>query len=228
MLFTVIHRALGVRDSSGLSIKLVLASFMTALTAVLAQIRFSLGPIPYTMQNMGVIMAGLLLPPKYAAVSMGLYLLLIALGLPLASGFAGGLAIILGFTGGYLVGFVLASPIMSFLSRAYLRKRNIDLAEVGRRDVAVLMLISLIAALPIYALGFLVFSLYAIPSSKIFSWAANVSSRVGLGGGSEITVLFAASVLVFIPQDLLMDHLLAILSAKAVAKVLKARGVRID
>ncbi|MCY0868905.1 MAG: biotin transporter BioY [Desulfurococcus sp.] len=208
--------------------KLALAAFTTSLTAVLAQIRFNVGPIPYTMQNMGVVMAGLLLPPAYATLSMGLYLLLIALGLPLASGFTGGLAVVLGYTGGYLAGFVIASPLMSILTRFYLRRKSVKLSQIGKREVIVLLAISLIAVLPVYFLGFLVFSLYAIPGSKLYSWSSSVSSWIGLNGDSRILVLLVSSVLIFIPQDLFMDHLLAIVSSRAIAKLLEARGIRVD
>ena len=209
-------------------VKLVLTSFMTALTAVLAQVKFNLGPVPYTMQNMAVMLTGLLLPPKYAAASLALYLLLIALGLPLASGFAGGLAVLLGFCGGYLAGFVIAAPRMSILSRAYLRRRGIDLSSIKGRDVAVLLLLSLISALPIYVLGFLVFSYYAAPNTEIYSWSLSVGNWLGASPTSRFLLLFTVSVLIFIPQDLFMDHLLAIAVARGIAKVLKARGLSID
>ncbi len=209
-------------------VKLVLTSFMTALTAVLAQVKFNLGPVPYTMQNMAVMLTGLLLPPKYAAASLALYLLLIALGLPLASGFAGGLAVLLGFCGGYLAGFVIAAPLMSILSRAYLRRRGIDLSSIKGRDVAVLLLLSLISALPIYVLGFLVFSYYAAPNTEIYSWSLSVGNWLGVSPTSRFLLLFTVSVLIFIPQDLFMDHLLAIAVARGIAKVLKARGLSID
>ncbi len=209
-------------------IKLVLTSSVAALTAVLAQVKFNVGPIPYTMQNTAVVLAGLLLPPKYAAASMVLYLLLIALGLPLASGFTGGLAVLIGFTGGYLAGFTLAAPLMSILSRAYLRRKKINLSEIKGHDVAVLLLFSLISALPIYVLGFLVFSHYAVPNTKLYSWSMSVGECLGINSTSKLLILLTTSVLIFIPQDLLMDHLLAVAVAKGIAKVLKARGVSVD
>lgn len=209
-------------------VKLVLTSFMTALAAVLAQVKFNVGPVPYTMQNMAVMLAGLLLPPKYAAASLALYLLLIALGLPLASGFAGGLAVILGFCGGYLAGFVIAAPLMSILSRAYLRRRGVDLSDIRGKDLGVLLLLSLISALPIYVLGFLVFSYYAVPGTGIYSWSLGVGNWLGVSATSRFLLLFTVSVLIFIPQDLFMDHLLAIAVARGIAKALKARGLSID
>ena len=209
-------------------VKLVFMASIAALTAVLAQVKFNVGPIPYTMQNMAVILAGLLLPPKYAAASMGLYLLLVALGLPLASGFTGGLAVLLGFKGGYLAGFLIAAPLMSVLSRGYLRYRKVDLSRISRYDAVALLLTSLVSATPIYVLGFLVFSHYAVPGTKLYSWSAAVGGWLGISTSSDFLVLLTTSVLIFIPQDLLMDHLIAVTVAKGIAKVLKARGVSVD
>jgi len=204
--------------------RLTMMALMCAVTAVMAQVRFNVGPIPYTMQNVGVILSGLLLPPAYAAGAMSLYLMLIALGLPLAAGFAGGPSVILGYCGGYLVGFVISAFLMSLLSRAYLRIRGIGLGEVKGKDFAALLALSFVAILPTYILGFIIFSFYALPGSALYGWSAKVSSWLGLGTHGVLTLLIA-SVLIFIPQDLLMDHVIAIAVAKSVAGLLKSKGV---
>jgi len=204
--------------------RLTMVALMCAVTAIMAQVRFSVGPVPYTMQNVGVILSGLLLPPAYAAGAMLLYLLLIALGLPLAAGFAGGLSVILGYCGGYLVGFVISAFLMSLLSRAYLRWRGVELSEVKGKDFAALLALSFVAILPTYVLGFMVFSLYALPGSVLYGWSVKVSSWLGLRV-SGVTALFIASVLIFIPQDLFMDHVIAIAVARGIAGLLKSKGV---
>ncbi len=209
---------------SGGAYRLTMVALMCAVTAVMAQVRFSVGPVPYTMQNVGVILSGLLLPPAYAAGAMLLYLLLIAFGLPLAAGFAGGPSVILGYCGGYLVGFVISAFLMSLLSRAYLRWRGIELSEVRGKDFAALLALSFVAILPTYVLGFIVFSFYALPGSALYEWSVKVSSWLGLGARG-IAALFIASVLIFIPQDLLMDHVIAIAVARGVAGLLKSKGV---
>ncbi len=204
--------------------RLTMIALMCAVTAVMAQVRFSVGPVPYTMQNVGVILSGLLLPPAYAAGAMLLYLLLIALGLPLAAGFAGGPSVILGYCGGYLMGFVISAFLMSLLSRAYLSWRGIELSEVQGKDFVVLLALSFVAILPTYVLGFIVFSFYALPGSVLYGWSVRVSSWLGLGARG-LTALFISSVLIFVPQDLLMDHVIAIVVARGVAGLLKSKGV---
>lgn len=204
-----------------------LVAFTTAFTFISAQLRFYLGPVPYTMQNMAVVLSGLLLPPRYALASQLLYLLLIALGLPAAAGFRGGLGVLLGYTAGYLWAFPIASLLMSLLSRAYLRARCGRLSNLSRTDMLSLWLLSLPAVLPMYVLGYIVFLHYAIPDSRLYAWAEDVVGSIGFGTGDPLTVLFIASVLVFIPQDMLMDHVLAVLSARSIARLMESRGLKL-
>jgi len=207
------------------TLRLPLAASLAALTGFLAQVSFRVGPVPYTMQNTAVILAGLLLPPRWAALSQLLYLLMVALGLPVASGFRGGLVVLLGYTGGYLAGFPIASALMSYLTRAYLRLAGRKLSSTGFRDVAALLALLAVAAAPVYVLGFLVFSYYALGSSRLLSWSEGIASALGLGNLPTLLVLFVASVLVFIPQDLLVDHAIAVVTARWASKLLEYRGV---
>lgn len=62
--------------------------------------------VPFTMQTFGVFLVLLLLGGKYGTLSVTVYLLLGAVGAPVFAGFSGGLGILMGSTGGYLVGFL--------------------------------------------------------------------------------------------------------------------------
>ena len=75
-------------------------------------------PVPIVLQNMFVVLAGILLTPAWSAAAVGVYLLLGAIGLPIFAGATGGLAHFNGPTGGYLVGFLMAAPATSFLIRS--------------------------------------------------------------------------------------------------------------
>jgi len=205
-----------------------LAAAMVALACVTAQLKFNVGPVPYTMQNVAVVMSGMLLPPTYAALAMAAYVALIAIGAPVAAGFTGGLAVVLGYCGGYLFGFIISAFLMSLLRRAYLSVRNIGLHEIGIKDFAALLGLSLVALLPTYILGYLVFMHYAVPGSLLYKWSSYVASWLGLRGVSSAFMLFVVSVLIFIPQDLFMDHVIAITASKGVAKLLLGKGVRIE
>ena len=81
-----------------------LTGVMAAGMAVCAWISVP-GPVPFTLQTMGVFLAVGLLGGRLGSLAVGAYLLLGAVGLPVFSGFSGGVASFAGPTGGYLVGF---------------------------------------------------------------------------------------------------------------------------
>lgn len=84
-------------------------ALMAALMCALGPLSVPIGPIPVTLTNLVIYLAVWLLGAKGATISTLVYLLLGAVGLPVFSGFQGGLAKLVGPTGGYLVGFLLVS-----------------------------------------------------------------------------------------------------------------------
>jgi len=86
--------------------------------AGMAQVRIPLPftPVPITGQTFAVLVVGASLGSRRGAASLALYLLLGVLGLPFFAGGASGLAVLLGPTGGYLVGFVVASSLVGLLA----------------------------------------------------------------------------------------------------------------
>ena len=82
----------------------------TALMAVCAWISIP-APVPFTLQTFGIFFAAGLLGKNKGTIAVLVYILLGAIGLPVFSGGRGGLGIILGETGGYIMGFLPASYI---------------------------------------------------------------------------------------------------------------------
>lgn len=80
-----------------------------ALMAVCAWLAVPVGDIAVTMQTFGVFLTLMLLGGGKGTAACGVYLLLGAVGLPVFSGFQGGIAVLLGPTGGYLFGFLVLS-----------------------------------------------------------------------------------------------------------------------
>ncbi len=68
------------------------------------------GPVPVTMQNLFVVMSGMLLGPRAGATSQAVYLLMGLMGLPVFSG-GGGPGYVMSPTFGYLLGFIAASAV---------------------------------------------------------------------------------------------------------------------
>ena len=83
--------------------------------------------VPFTLQTFGVFLAVGVLGGKRGSLSVLIYLLLGAIGVPVFAGFSGGLTAILGSTGGYIVGF-LFSAIVMWVMEAVLGKKTWVLA----------------------------------------------------------------------------------------------------
>lgn len=84
-----------------------MAGLLAACTAVLAQIVIPIGPVPFNLAVFGAFLAGMLLSPGMAVLSMTTYWLMAAIGLPVMAGLQGGLGAVLSPTGGYVAGYLL-------------------------------------------------------------------------------------------------------------------------
>jgi len=120
---------------------IVLSSLMAALMAVGAYIHVPIGPVPIVLTNLFALLSGLLLGSRWGLISAAIYLLVGAIGMPVFYGGKGGLAHILGPTGGYLFGYTLCAWLTGFISER-LRHR------LGGEILAVM-----IGSLMIYGLG---------------------------------------------------------------------------
>jgi biotin transport system substrate-specific component len=137
-----------------------------ALTAGAAQIAFTApwSPVPYTGQTAAVLLVGTALGARLGIASMLLYVAAGSVGLPVYAGGAAGIDQLLGATGGYLLGFVLAAALVG------------RLAEHGW-DRSVLRAAALMTAgnLVIYALGVPVLAAtFAMPIGEAVSRGALV------------------------------------------------------
>ncbi len=92
---------------------MLFAAMMAAITAVMGLFPgIPLpGGVPIVLQNMGIMLAGSLLGKRGGGLSILLFVLLVASGLPLLSGGRGGLGVLAGTSGGY----ILSWPLMAFL-----------------------------------------------------------------------------------------------------------------
>ena len=68
--------------------------------------------VPFTLQTMGVFTAVGLLGGKRGTTAVLVYILMGAIGLPVFSGFTGGMGILFGSTGGYIIGFLASALFM--------------------------------------------------------------------------------------------------------------------
>lgn len=109
--------------------KTVQIALMTVFIAVCAWITIP-SYVPFTLQTFGVYLSLLLLGGKKGFVSILLYILLGAAGLPVFSGAGSGFGYILGPTGGYLFGFVLCS-LLFVIAEAAAKEKIKNFAVLG-------------------------------------------------------------------------------------------------
>lgn len=112
------------------------------IVSLCAQIYVPIKPVPFTGQTFGVLIVGGALGFRRGGLSLGLYLLLGMIGLPIFAEAKSGVDVVLGTSGGYLVGFVLAAAVLG------------RLAELGwDRQIGGSLGAMLIGTVLIYAVG---------------------------------------------------------------------------
>ena len=148
--------------------------------------------IPFTLQTFGIFVTVGVLGGKRGSFAVFIYLLLGAIGVPVFAGFTGGMGVLLGNTGGYIIGF-LASALLMWLMEKLLGKKTWVLA--------LSMVLGLIAC---YAIGTAWF---------IIAYAKNTGS-IGL-----VTAL-GWCVIPFIIPDII-KIVLALIVSNRVSKLMK-------
>ncbi len=106
---------------------IVLVALFAALMAALGAFPPLMIPaiaVPITAQSMGPMLAGGILGAKRGALSMLLFVVLIAVGLPLLPGGRGGLAIFAGPTAGFILGWIAAAAVTGLLIERFWRGLN--------------------------------------------------------------------------------------------------------
>ena len=93
-----------------------LVVLFSAFVALTAQVEIPLWPVPLTLQTLGALFTGAVLGSRRGALALLLYLAEGAVGLPVFAGGASGVGHMLGPTGGYLVGFVVAAGVVGWLA----------------------------------------------------------------------------------------------------------------
>jgi len=121
---------------------LVLIALGAAIVALTAQIYIPTQPVPFTAQTLGVLVVGGALGFRRGAAALALYVLVGALGVPIYAEGKAGADAVLGVTGGYLLGFILAAAVVG------------RFAELGwDRHLGGAVVMMLAGTVSIYALG---------------------------------------------------------------------------
>jgi len=173
------HRFFRYRNEADVTNGVALALALAAATGLAAQIRIPLPftPVPITLQTFVVLLAGVVLGARFGGLSQGLYVGLGAAGVPWFQGLGGGVGHLLGPTGGYLVGFVVAAAAVGHV---------VDRYPAVRRLPALLVVLAVANFLLVYGVG--------LP--WLYAWSAFVA-------GEPITVaeLLTIGLFPFVPGD---------------------------
>lgn len=164
---------------------LVLMGLSIALIASGSFIAVPFGPVFFTLQTMMLGLVICLLPPRYALGAVAGYLALGALGLPVFSGMRGGIGMFAGPTGGYLVGFLIAAAVVTFLRSCILKPATAS--EQNYRHALWFLPVVDVTSLVLFSL------LYYVPGCVWFAYSTGVSLEAS----------FITAILPFIIPDLL-------------------------
>ena len=108
-----------VMEEKGIQATLLRVVVGITLMYLSSQICFLIGPVPISLQTLGAMLIGFYYRPIDAAWSVGSFLCLGAMGLPIFSAHRFGILHLLGPTGGYLFGFSIAAVVVSFLRERF-------------------------------------------------------------------------------------------------------------
>lgn len=113
-------------QESSTATKVLMSLLMACFTGIMAQIIIPLPwtPVPITAQTFAVLCSGLFLGKKYGCLSQILYVVLGIAFIPWFGGMTGGIEVLLGSTGGFLIGFIIASYFIGAIRDKYADARN--------------------------------------------------------------------------------------------------------
>lgn len=140
--------------------KMVYIALCAALMAICSWISIPT-TVPFTLQTFGVCVAVGLLGTQAGFLSVLVYILLGAVGLPVFAGFSGGVGALFGMTGGYIIGFLFTALVVGIITKVF------------GRSVPVLVIAMVLGIAVCYAFGTAWFMIvYAKSSGPIGIMAA--------------------------------------------------------
>ena len=175
---------------------LSISCLMACITGIMAQIRIPLPwtPVPITGQTFAVMLSGVMQGGFWGSISQLFYITGGIAGIPWFSGFNAGIKYLLGPTGGYIAGFILASAFVGMITDGNIRARKLRL---------LLPLMLLANFVLIYGPGVL----------HLAVWNKLVTGR-----WESMTNLIFAGVLPFIPGDIIKILVSAIVATTLAPK----------
>lgn len=109
-----------------------MAVVVAALTGAFAQVAlpYPLSPSPFTLQTVGVYLAGLLLGPLWGGFALLLYGVVGAAGVPIFANFGAGMGVVTGPTGGFIMTFPIAAAVIGAIVHRGVTPRRLDTVSI--------------------------------------------------------------------------------------------------
>ncbi|MBE6777864.1 MAG: biotin transporter BioY [Ruminococcaceae bacterium] len=111
--------------------QLVTAALLTAVLCVLAPVTVPVGVIPLSAATLGVYLVAGMQKVHTATLSVAVYILLGALGVPVFAGYNAGMGLLTGITGGFLIGYVACAAVSSAIIGGKIKGWRVPLAFVA-------------------------------------------------------------------------------------------------
>lgn len=114
------------RNNASTQTMVALSFLFACFTGLMAQVTIQVpwSPVLITFQTFAVLLAGVFLGSKYGGLSMIIYTVLGVLGMPWFSNMNHGLAGILSASGGFIIGFIIASIVIGYVFDNYVNSRK--------------------------------------------------------------------------------------------------------
>jgi biotin transport system substrate-specific component len=154
---------------------MILSALFVALVVIGGKIIIPMAPAPITLQTLVIMLAGSILGARWGAASILVFVALIAVGLPLSASGQGGLAAILGPTGGYILSWPIAAFVIGWMIEKWGRAGKVKAWQLTVAHVVGGIIV-------IYAIG--------------FPWLLAVT-------GLPLNKAFFSAFLIFLPGDLI-------------------------
>ncbi|GAB3912643.1 biotin transporter BioY [Microlunatus endophyticus] len=182
MTATSVERASSTRNT----VLIAVFAALIAAMGLIPPITLGIIPVPITLQTLGVMVAGALLGPVRGMLSAVIVVVLSLLGLPILSGGRGGLGVLVGPTGGYLIGWIPGALVTGLIVKYWAIRRS----SPAMRYVAVTVAAIVGGIVVIYAIG--------VPWTSVVSGLPLRTSAIGS--------------LTFVPGDLIKAVITAIVA----------------
>ena len=173
---------------------MILCGLFAAITAVCSFITMPLGftPVPINLGTLAVFLTGGILGKKYGTISMTVYVLLGAAGVPVFAGFRAGISVLAGPTGGYIIGYIVAVFIIGVLADVLVKRSTAgeQTASGGRavKETLLYALAMVIGLLICYAFG----TAWFMISTGTGLWSAMLLCVIPFLPGDALKIIVAA------------------------------------